>query len=416
VIEDNAIKQLHLSAALPNMRLAIGLPDLHPGKGFPVGSANASAGVIYPHLVGTDIGCGMSLYKTSIKSKRIKLEQWAKALHGLESSWEGDVSIWLKNRGVKETEYDKTHLGTIGGGNHFAELQQVEKVVDEETFTKLGLDTEHLYLLVHSGSRAYGEAIFVSFLDKYGTKGLAEDSDEAKEYLAQHDHALAWARCNRSLIAHRFLSCLTGIPIDLNGTPDLTKDQTADGSIRILDIWHNFVVKMNFQLGDEQQHDMTPNNTNNNARDNAKDTKNETVHKFCNSLWLHRKGAAPSTEGPVVIPGSRGHMSYLVLPTPKLEEQEKSAYSLAHGAGRKWNRGKALQMGKNIRKLTDYTTTELGSKVICENKELLLEEMPATYKDIEAIVSDLQHFGLVTVIAVFRPLITYKTRITKYEK
>lgn len=158
--------------------------------------------------------------------------------------------------------------------------------------------------------------------------------------------------------------------------------------------------------------------------------------RITKTLWLHRKGAAPSGTttflincdsviccsskqrhlpdvGPVMIPGSRGHFSYLVYPT----NQESSAYSLAHGAGRQWNRGKALQMGKADKKLAQQlTTTALGSRVICENKDLLLEEVPQAYKEIDDIISDLKHFNLIKVVAIFRPLITYKTRVVKYSK
>jgi len=131
-------------------------------------------------------------------------------------------------------------------------------------------------------------------------------------------------------------------------------------------------------------------------------------------LWLHRKGAAPSDCGAVVIPGSRGTFSYLVEPSSDISIQQMSGFSLAHGAGRRLPRNIAFKKGENIK--LDLTTTELGSKVICEKKELLYEEIPEAYKDIECIVEDLAEAGLVQVIAKFRPLITYKTRIKVYEK
>jgi release factor H-coupled RctB family protein len=92
-VEDEAVKQMEATAKLPRMRMVVGLPDLHPGKGFPIGSASVSEDVIYPHLVGADIGCGMSLYKTSLKSRKLKLDQWTDSLHGLEEAW-GGGSIW----------------------------------------------------------------------------------------------------------------------------------------------------------------------------------------------------------------------------------------------------------------------------------------------------------------------------------
>jgi release factor H-coupled RctB family protein len=413
LIEDDAIKQLNFTSNLPYMRYSVGLPDLHPGKGYPVGSANASEATIYPHLVGADIGCGMSLYKTSLKAKKEKsVDAWYDALHGLEGGWEGDLKTFMESRGVEPTEFDSTSLGTIGGGNHFAELQIIESIKDEEAAKKMGLDPEYLYLLVHSGSRAFGELVLQRHLDKHGVKGVAEGSEEAKVYLKDHDHALAWAKCNRTLLAHRFLSQITGFAIDPALNNSLDKDITSDGSERILDVWHNCVTPVNFYF----EEDGTPVDKaiENDPKQQVIESEKKIVAK---QYWLHRKGAAPSTEGPVVIPGSRGSFSYLVMPAQDKAHQQLSAFSLAHGAGRKWNRSKALQTGQGLRKKdNDFTTTDLGSRVICESKELLFEEMPAAYKEIENIVSDLQEFGLVSIVAVFRPLITYKMRVIKYDK
>lgn len=202
------------TAQLPRMKMVVGLPDLHPGKGFPIGSASVSEGVIYPHLVGADIGCGMTLFKTSMKEKRAKIDQWTNTIQGLEQGWNGDTAGWLKAFNAPLTDFDATSLGTIGGGNHFAELQCVEKVVDEEIFSSMGLDSDSLYLLVHSGSRAYGESVLNKHLDTHGHRGLLSDSEDAKSYMNLHDGAMRWAKANRHLIAHRFLSCLTGEPIE----------------------------------------------------------------------------------------------------------------------------------------------------------------------------------------------------------
>jgi hypothetical protein len=125
-------------------------------------------------------------------------------------------------------------------------------------------------------------------------------------------------------------------------------------------------------------------------------------------VMLHRKGATPSDCGPVVIPGSRGAYSFLVVPTGP---QALSAFSLAHGAGRKWSRGKALsRMRGRYRNPTPLLTTSLGSAVICEDKELLYEEAPEAYKEVTEIVQDLVDKRLVRVVAVLRPVITYKMR------
>jgi release factor H-coupled RctB family protein len=156
-IESDAVDQLKKMAELPGMIAAVGMPDLHPGKGAPIGAIFASQFIVYPYLVGNDIGCGMSLWKTDSKSHKMKLDRWTKSLCAMEGFWDGDTSAWLEARGVAVTAYDSA-LGTVGGGNHFAELQRLEQrlcAVDQF----LEVDDDYLYLLVHSGSRGLGESI-----------------------------------------------------------------------------------------------------------------------------------------------------------------------------------------------------------------------------------------------------------------
>src|SRR5262249_34693606 len=125
-IEGEALRQLYATSKLEGMRLAVGFPDLHPGKGSPVGTAFVTEGLIYPYLIGGDIGCGMTLFKTDLVQRDIKLSRWADLRFDLECEWEGDVEEVLDASDLESTEFDKA-LGTIGGGNHFAELQRVEE-------------------------------------------------------------------------------------------------------------------------------------------------------------------------------------------------------------------------------------------------------------------------------------------------
>jgi release factor H-coupled RctB family protein len=112
-----------------------------------------------------------------------------------------------------------------------------------------------------------------------------------------------------------------------------------------------------------------------------------------------------------MIPGSRGSLSYLVKP---LGDGESRAWSLAHGAGRKWARSEArLRMRERFGK-EQLVQTALGSRVICGERDLLYEEAPAAYKNIEAVIQDLVDAGLVSVVATFRPLLTYKTKAKDY--
>lgn len=125
--------------------------------------------------------------------------------------------------------------------------------------------------------------------------------------------------------------------------------------------------------------------------------------------FLHRKGAAPTDKGPVLLPGSRGAYSYLVL--PNLNNTAKSGWSLAHGAGRRLARNAARLGGKaqhpNAKELL---ITDLQSRVICDDKGLLYEERPEAYKDAACVVADLVSSGLCQVIAVMKPILTYKMR------
>jgi release factor H-coupled RctB family protein len=353
-VEGEAIRQLEAVAQYPGMRLAVGLPDLHPGKGAPVGAALASEGFLYPFLVGNDIGCGMGLWDVDLAARKAKPERWAARLD-LDGPWEGNAEAFLEEQGVAPSGFEMA-LGTVGGGNHFAEVQRVDAVHDAKEFASLGLREDRLLLLVHSGSRGLGEATLRAHVDRHGAGGLPEDSIEARAYLRKHDQAVAWGRANRALIAQRML------------------DGIGAHGRRVLDVCHNNVVS--------HQVEGCP-------------------------CWLHRKGAAPWDQGPVVIPGSRGALSYLVLP---VGDGSTSAFSLAHGAGRKWNRTNARERMRERFTAESLTRTSFKSHVICEDRDLLFEEAPPAYKAIDRVVTDLVEAGLVRVVATLAPVLTYKTR------
>ena len=115
-----------------------------------------------------------------------------------------------------------------------------------------------------------------------------------------------------------------------------------------------------------------------------------------------------SHKGLVVIPGSRGDMTYLVR--PRLEQADTALHSLAHGAGRKWSRSEAKDKLVRRFSIADLERTKLGSRVICEDRDLIYEEAPQAYKDIHRVVRDLGTAGLIDLVATLRPLLTYKTR------
>ena len=354
-IGGEALRQLYAAAKLEGMRLAAGFPDLHPGKGSPVGAAFATEGFIYPYIIGGDIGCGMALFKTDLVQRDTKLNRWAELRFDLEHPWEGDVSEVLAASDLESTDFDAA-FGTLGGGNHFAELQRVEQVLDATAFRRFGLGKQQLVALVHSGSRGLGESVLRAYVEEHQANGSEAESFAAAAYLRDHDMALRWAKANRALIARRFVEALGA-----------EAECLWDGC-------HNSIT--------------------------AREQEGEVV-------WVHRKGAVATEGEPVMIPGSRGSLSYLVKP---VADGASHAWSLAHGAGRKWARSETRLRMRERFGMHQLTQTPLGGRVICEQRELLYEEAPAAYKNIEDVVRDLVDAGLISVIATFRPLLTYKTR------
>jgi release factor H-coupled RctB family protein len=363
-IDNEAVRQLYAAAQLPGLRLAVGLPDLHPGRGTPVGAAFVFDDMLYPHLLGSDVGCGMALFKTDLLRRKARVDRWAEVRFDLEHPWEGDVRARLSAEGLCTTQ-GVDSFGTLGGGNHFAELQAVEKVHDTAAFDQLGLAREELVAVVHSGSRDLGAVVLETHLEEHGVNGVPANSDAATEYLLLHDHAVNWAQASRALVAERLVS-------DVGGDCQ-----------RVLDSCHNAI------------------SCHRPAR------KDEPVHNNDSMVWIHRRGAAPSNRGPLLIPGSRGTFSYLVEPTG---DQSANAWSVAHGAGRKWMRSESRLRVRERFHRDELVQTPLGGRVICEERDLLYEEAPMAYKNIEAVIAELVEAGLIRIIATLRPLLTYKVR------
>ena len=421
-VDEAAILQLrHVAHTLAGVRLAVGMPDLHPGKGAPVGAVYGCHNWIHPFLIGGDIGCGMSLLGLPLDERKAtprRIEQWVSTLN-LEGRWHGgDAAEWLTrdvswppgqpvlpvavadvaavDASLNLTQFHDS-LGTVGGVNHFAELLKVERVVDPTLFDSLGLSASQLFLLVHSGSRGFGTAVLDRHAAAFGTAGLAATSPEAVAYLRLHDLACAWAKRNRLLIAQRFLATLDGTSLDETQC--------------VLDIWHNHVVSKPYDTVGLVGGACAATPVSATAADAPASpcpcgiTAQATV-----PLFLHRKGAAPSDQGLVVIPGSRGAFSYLVQPVTTGTAPSLHGWSLAHGAGRRLNRSTAQHVVAGKFRADELTATPLGSRVICGDAALLFEEAPEAYKDIDAVIRVLAEAQLLTVVCVFRPIITYKTK------
>ena len=351
-IEGNATKQLDDVASLPGVKAVAGMPDLHPGKYGPVG-CSVLADRIYPLLVGSDIGCGMGLFQLDVTMRKLRIDKAAGRLRGLDAPWQGSAAEALAEAGLAPTPFDAS-LGSIGGGNHFCELQAIEEILVPEAAAEVGLDRSQVCLLVHSGSRGLGFSILQRQLAA-GTAYLGPASEAGHAYLAEHDAAVRWAALNRRVIAER-------------------ATEAAGATCRaIANLSHNLV-------------EMTAGGV------------------------LHRKGTAPADRGLVPIPGSRGTLSYLVEPLAAARPETQA--SLAHGAGRKFDRASMhgrIRTGKSDR--AKLARNPFGGVVVCEDRDLIVEEAPEAYKSIDRVIADLADFGLARVVATFRPLITFKTAL-----
>lgn len=341
-IEQAAKDQLLGVSRLPGVVKTVGLPDLHPGKS-PVGIAVLSRERFYPHLIGNDIGCGMSLFDTGVRLKKFRQDKWVTRLNHIREL--GDIPI--SNPYGEECPFKD--LGTIGSGNHFAEFQCVERIYDEAAAEQLGLRKDRVLLLIHSGSRGYGQEILKQY---FRPEGLEQGSLEAKDYMRQHDNALLWSARNRVIAAKKLISCLD-----------------VEDALQVqLECCHNYL-------------EQTPDG------------------------WLHRKGSVSALQKAVVIPGSRGSLTYLCLPG---RDTKLSLYSLSHGAGRKWARSICKSRINQMYDRDSIRSTKLKSRVVCHDTNLLFQEAPEAYKNVEQVIQSLQDHSLIQVAAVFRPLITYK--------
>ncbi|MDA7965725.1 RNA ligase RtcB family protein [Ruegeria sp.] len=341
-IEGRAEAQLEDIAGWTGVQKIAAFPDLHPGKYGPVGCA-VLADRIFPQLIGNDIGCGMSLFQLDLPVRKLKLEKALRRMRVLGEPASEDQRWRLEDAGLP-TDLFATSLGTVGGGNHFCEVQTLA-----EADAVIRLDASRLYLLVHSGSRGLGNAVLGSVPDG-AFAGLDPESDNALAYLQDHDRAVRWASLNRQIIAERAAEALRA---------DLTL---------LVDAPHNLLARH----GDG---------------------------------WLHRKGAAVADQGLVPLAGSRASASYLMAPNG----HDDSLNSLAHGAGRRYDR--SSMHGRVRAKKSDIEAmqrTPFGGRILCEDRDLLIEEAPLAYKSAKSVAEDLERTGAAHSVAEFHPLLTFK--------
>ncbi|KKY19043.1 hypothetical protein UCDDS831_g05675 [Diplodia seriata] len=377
-VDPQSLSQLRQTAeTLPGITHAAGQPDLHPGNKYPVGAAFVSRGWVHPPLIGGDIGCGMAWFRTTLSRAQVDGDRGRKVaerLRGLEGAWRGrgEREAWVGHGGSAGAEWDKS-LGTIGAGNHFAEIQVVERAEEG-----LGLKEGEVVLLVHSGSRGYGGDILKRYTADGNRDSLREGDEATTSYLEEHDRACRWAKANRDLIALRFLAVLEpGEERWVLGSNfehvDLADEMDAAGLERLIqqsrenvqkrkvvDIWHNNVQRVPWPLTDPSSptplDSATASLSLSEKEEEPPEQQQQQQQQQQQYAYIHRKGAAPTldpdTLAPLAIlplPGSRATPTAILTPTftSRNAGGTANAFSLAHGAGRAMSRAKALQSLSN---------------------------------------------------------------------
>ncbi|KAI4164660.1 MAG: hypothetical protein LQ342_001634 [Letrouitia transgressa] len=464
-LDQTALSQFETTArSLPGIIHVVAQPDLHPGTKFPIGAVFVSQGWIHPPLIGGDIGCGMAWYRCRLTRAQVqgdKGRKVAEKLRGLEGPWrtQEDCEAWLSADDCTNNDDDNATatysagakwdaaLGTIGAGNHFAELQVVEEALkstetDDAAATAqvCPLYQDETLLLVHSGSRGLGSDILKTVTADGGQTSMRDDDPKAKAYMQQHDRACKWASRNRDLIALRFLACLEpgdeawelGDSNAPAAAPPARIHAARESMQRrkVVDIWHNSMEKTAWPP-------QPPPPPSLHSLQDSPPAGNEVA-------YIHRKGAAPvydpRTGQPLRVlplPGSRATPTLIIHPLLTRENRWglQNALSLAHGAGRAMSRAKAadyvrkkyrgqedqLLRGDVVRSEPSSNKKKNkaaagpedvfgGTWVICEDKGLVWEEAPEAYKDVWEVGRDLVAKGVAERWGWCRAKVSYKIR------
>ncbi len=442
VVGDQSLDQAVNVATLPGLvGQVVVMPDMHQGYGFPIGGVAATRfpdGVISPGGVGYDINCGVRLLASQIpfEDAQDDLDELANALNYFCPSGVGskggvhlteqeldricrEGSHWaLKHGYATETDLRRTEeegrlesadpsrvskrakergrpqLGTLGAGNHFIEVDVVEQIFDTSAAQAMGLQEGNLVVQIHCGSRGFGHQICSDYVDdfqgavrRYGIQ-LPDrelvcapiDSPEGQAYLAAMCSAANFAFANRQLLAHNARQAFE--QVFARKTPHWHLNQ-------VYDITHN--------MGKIETHDI-----------DGKPVK----------VCVHRKGAtrafgpgAPglppeyaSTGQPVLVPGSMGTASWVLVGTQASMEQ--SFGSSCHGAGRVMSRSKAKKevRGDQLRKELEKE----GVHVRAGSLAGLAEEAPKAYKDVDAVVETVTGAQIARKVARLHPVTVIK--------
>ncbi len=436
--QDNAPEQVANVATLPGIIGASkAMPDIHWGYGFPIGGVAAmdpQDGVISPGGVGYDINCGVRLVKTDIREDRVRDEikplintifenvpagvgrksrlrlkkgQLEEALdYGVEWAvdegygWEQDLKRIEDNGRMETADSEKVsrkakdrgapQLGTLGGGNHFIEIQKVEKIFDPDAADSIEIEEGQVVTMIHTGSRGCGHQIATDYINtmekairKYNIdlpdKQLAcapFDSPEGRDYFAAMSCGANYAWTNRQLILHWVRESFEQV-----------FDESAEdlGMELIYDVCHNVAKKEEHRVDDKKK-----------------------------DVVVHRKGAtrafAPGRNEvpkkyrdvgqPVIIPGDMGTASYVMMGTE--HAMKRSWGSTCHGAGRVMSRTGARKKFRVNQIKSDLSKD--GIYVKAASDKVLKEESPGAYKDVNNVVEVTHNAGLSKIVAKLTPI------------
>jgi len=439
VTTGGALKQVANVAALPGIvGASLAMPDIHWGYGFCIGGVAAmdpeSGGVISPGGVGYDINCGVRLLRTSIPAKELRprmkplidhlfrevplgvgvggkykfsrqelkhiLNEGQPYLVWRGMAAEDDLEVTESGGCLDGADADAVspeamrrgadQCGTLGSGNHFGEIQFVERIFDAEAAQAMGLKEGDATVMLHTGSRGLGHQVCSDSIKalrsvpaRYGIElpdrqliCAPVDSAQGRQYFAAMSAAANFAWCNRQLLATQIREALERF----FGT---TEEEL--GLEQVYDVAHN-IAKM----------------------------ETHTVDGVRKRLCVHRKGAtrafAPGQAElparyrrlgqPVLIPGDMGTASYVLVGTAAAMEQ--SFGSTCHGAGRIWSRKQAIREAEGRR--IDQELAQRGIIARARGRTGLAEEQPAAYKDVEAVVDCVADAGLSRKVARLVPM------------
>jgi tRNA-splicing ligase RtcB (3'-phosphate/5'-hydroxy nucleic acid ligase) len=440
MITDRTIDQATNVATLPGViKHVVVLPDGHEGYGFPVGGVAATdleEGVVSPGGVGYDINCGVRLIRTGLNEAELRprlkdlVNELFKSIPtgvGSEGAfklarseldellvegtnwaiergygWDQDIEVCEESGRMSGADPSSVsdvarkrgaiQLGSLGSGNHFLEVQKVDKIYDQVAAKSMGLDHEgQVTILVHCGSRGFGHQVCSDYLRisevalrKYGFK-LADrelacvpnNSSEGEDYRKAMYSALNFAWCNRQMITHWTRKAFERM--------FKISEQALDMQL-VYDVSHNI----------------------------AKVERHKVNGGGTRDLVIHRKGATRafpaemqqlpakyySIGQPVIIPGSMGTASWVLLGNRK--SFDLSFGSTAHGAGRTMSRSAARRTHtvQGVRKSLESK----GIYIKSLTKDGLVEETPDAYKDVDAVVDVSHSLGIATKVARLIPL------------